>query len=636
MRVAACAALLAAPLAAAQFVANVQHYGAVGDGRTMNTAAFSAALDDIAQHNGGVLYLPPGEWLTTPFNLTSNTVLLLDACILIASKNFSDWPLIAPLPSYGQGRDHLPNWWERYGPFIGIYHSSNVTLTTNSTGTIHGNGHDWWVAVFDDKTLNSTPGHLIEAAWSTDITIGAPPGSPPRAFTLFDSPFWNVHLAYVDNAWVHDISIFADQLYANTDGVDPDSSSNILIERFEYYGGDDAVAVKSGWDTAGVLYGRPTVNVTVRDMVATTRAACVCIGSEMSGGVENVTAYNITCSQTGTGAYVKSAPGRGGYVRGFTFTDSVLVGVHTAFEASLGYGDHSDNQAQYPTNYSYMPMIDGFTIERVTGYGIGTPGSLLGMANDTISGISLRDVDLGATRAGWQCANVTGTASNVTPAPCSLLQPAGSEGSGAAPKVNVTLYSESLCPDCIHFITGAWADVWAMPDVRAIISWHQVVYGNAKTSGGAITCQHGPVECEMNVLQTCAIAQAAGNASQWQPFIVCLENHGADQKKYAQACAAASRLDWATLDACWKGPEGAQLELAAGAETPSHDFVPWVTLSAKDTTFCVDSNCDNFLSAVCDAYKGAKPANCSAEVLETVAARARAQRGAVSGSCRAQ
>lgn len=119
----------------------------------------------------------------------------------------------------------------------------------------------------------------------------------------------------------------------------------------------------------------------------------------------------------------------------------------------------------------------------------------------------------------------------------------------------------------------------------------------------------------MNILQTCALHYYAGNASAWLPFIHCLENHGSNQQKYAQTCATASGLNWDTLNKCWTGAEGAQLEWAAGAVTnalvPPHTFVPWVTLGSTPGTFCEDSNCDTFLSAVCNAYQGTPPSACS-------------------------
>ena len=264
-------------------VANVLIYGADKSGRKLSTNALNLALAYLQQQGGGSLYFPAGTYVSGPFNLTSNIELLLDDATLVAGPP-STFQLIPPLPSYGMGRDKLKNDLNgRFEPFIGCYNSTNVSITTNSSGIIDGNGMPWYAAK-ESNLLNNTPPHLFESGWSRDIKIGAPVGSPVNALTFVSSPFWNMHLYDSDNAWVHDISVFADPEVGNTDGCDPDSSRNVLIERMQYVGGDDGVAIKSGWDQAGIDYNTPVVNITVRDSTFTTRACCVCVGSEMSGG----------------------------------------------------------------------------------------------------------------------------------------------------------------------------------------------------------------------------------------------------------------------------------------------------------------------------------------------------------------
>lgn len=398
-------------------VFNVLDYGAKNDGVTMNTIPIQKTIAAIEANNGGILYFPFGWYMTGPFNLTSNCILLLDGAQLIATNNFNAWTLQAPLPSYGQGRDHTSITWERYGPFIGGYNLTNVTITTNSTGIINGNGAKWWEAKINN-TLAYTPGHLIEIAYSTGIEIGAPVDSVPQSLIFMDSPFWNVHLYSGSNGWFHDIWIQASTLSPNTDGIDPDSFQNLLIENFHYIGGDDAVAIKSGWDLAGILYNVPSKNITVRNSVFSTRSSCVCIGSEMSGGVEDVFVQNVTCSGTGTGFYVKSSPGRGGYVKNFTMVDTYMESVGVGIEISLSYGDHPDGK---PVNNSALPILDQFTVQRVTGKNIRTSGSLLGMINAQITNVFIEDVNFGPNGGPWVCGNVSGTSNNVYPTPCSAI-----------------------------------------------------------------------------------------------------------------------------------------------------------------------------------------------------------------------
>jgi polygalacturonase len=294
------------------------------------------ALRAIVAAGGGVLYFPPGtHTIDRPFNLTSNTVMLLDDATLRAPTQVGAYALVPPLPSYGMGRDKLPNDLNgRYQPLIGVYHSTNVTISTNSSGMIDGSGETFW-GPKRAGALNNTPPHLIEVGWSRGVAIGAPPGSPLNALVLEDSPFWNIHLYDSDDLHVHDVSVFAPISEGNTDGVDPDSSRNVLIERMQYIGGDDGVAIKSGWDDAGIRYGVPVENVTVRDSSFTTRASCVCVGSEMSGGARNILVSNVQCVNAGTSFYVKSSPGRGGFVHNFSFVDSVFTGTRLAFGVML-------------------------------------------------------------------------------------------------------------------------------------------------------------------------------------------------------------------------------------------------------------------------------------------------------------
>ena len=60
----------------------------------------------------------------------------------------------------------------------------------------------------------------------------------------------------------------------NTDGIDPNSCSNVLIEDYYYCGGDDAIAIKSGWNVAGMLYARLVTLMTHPLRFPLTRGHC--------------------------------------------------------------------------------------------------------------------------------------------------------------------------------------------------------------------------------------------------------------------------------------------------------------------------------------------------------------------------
>ncbi|KDO73853.1 hypothetical protein CISIN_1g0214491mg, partial [Citrus sinensis] len=163
---------------------NLTDFGGVGDGVTLNTEAFQRAvyaISKLGKKGGGQLNVPPGRWLTAPFNLTSHmTLFLADDAEILAIENEKYWPLMPPLPSYGYGREHHG---PRFGSFIHGQNLKDVVITGHN-GTINGQGQAWWKK-YRQKLLNNTRGPLVQIMWSSDILISN--------ITLRDSPFWTLH-----------------------------------------------------------------------------------------------------------------------------------------------------------------------------------------------------------------------------------------------------------------------------------------------------------------------------------------------------------------------------------------------------------------------------------------------------------
>ncbi|KAJ8479690.1 hypothetical protein OPV22_023417 [Ensete ventricosum] len=239
------------PMKLRREVISITDFGAVGDGRTLNTWPFKKAIyriQHLRSRGGTLLYIPPGVWLTGSFSLTSHmTLYLARGAVIKATQDTWSWPLADPLPSYGRGRE-LPG--RRYVSFI---HGDGISdvIITGENGTIDGQGDVWW-NMWRQRSLHFTRPNLLEFKNSRDIIISN--------VVFQNSPFWNIHPVYCSNVVIKYVTVLAPYDSPNTDGIDPDSSSNVCIEDAHIATGDDLVAIKSG---GGYIRNVTVVNVSM-------------------------------------------------------------------------------------------------------------------------------------------------------------------------------------------------------------------------------------------------------------------------------------------------------------------------------------------------------------------------------------
>ncbi|KAG6402680.1 hypothetical protein SASPL_134882 [Salvia splendens] len=347
--------------------ASILEFGGVGDGKTLNTAAFQRAVNELSKYasdGGAQLFVPAGEWLTGSFNLTSHFTLYLHKhAILLASQDIKSWGVVDPLPSYGLGRDAAG------GRYISLTFGTNLTdvVITGENGTIDGEGGVWWQQ-FHKKKLKYTRPYLIEIMHSHKIQISN--------LTFLNSPSWNLHPVYSSDIIIKGITILAPVTSPNTDGINP---------------------VKSGWDEYGIKYGMPTKQLTIRRLTCVSPySAAIALGSEMSGEIEDVRAEDIKA-----------------------------VNTESVFWMTGNYGSHAD--IHYDPNA--LPEIKGFNYRDVVEENVTMAARLEGISGDPFTGICMSNVTIGmakkAKKYPWTCSEIKGITSRVVPQPCSLLPDKG-------------------------------------------------------------------------------------------------------------------------------------------------------------------------------------------------------------------
>jgi hypothetical protein len=204
---------------------------------------------------------------------------------------------------------------------------------------------------------------------------------------------------------------------------DTDSSSHVCIEDSYISTGDDLVSVKSGWDEYGIAFGRSSSDITIRRITGSSPFAGIAVGSETSGGVENLLAEHINLFNMGLGIHVKTNIGRGGFIRNITITNVFMENSRKGIKIAGDVGGHPDDRF----NPNALPVVKGITIKNVWGVKVQQAGLIKGLKNSPFTGICLFNINLhsstptGPRSSSWKCSDVSGGSHLVNPGPCSEL-----------------------------------------------------------------------------------------------------------------------------------------------------------------------------------------------------------------------
>nr|XP_002120789.1 gamma-interferon-inducible lysosomal thiol reductase [Ciona intestinalis] len=186
-----------------------------------------------------------------------------------------------------------------------------------------------------------------------------------------------------------------------------------------------------------------------------------------------------------------------------------------------------------------------------------------------------------------------------------------------ADPVVVGVYFECLCPDSIRFITNMLFPTWVKLRTTGVMKIMMVPYGKATMnrhgSGYNFTCQHGPQECEGNIIENCLLNETNYDEAKYLPVIQCMER-SPQPVAAAEQCITRSGLNWTNINACASSVNGTMLMHKAGLATaalnPSLTWVPWITINGIHTDHIQSSAITDLLTLVCETYKGEKPRSC--------------------------
>lgn len=206
----------------------------------------------------------------------------------------------------------------------------------------------------------------------------------------------------------------------------PDSSSDVHIEDSFIVSGDDCVAIKSGWDEYGIAFNRSSERIIIQRLTCISpTSAVIAIGSEMSGGVRDVIAEDITAINSESGVRIKTGVGRGGFVKDIFVRRLSLHTMKWVFWMTGNYGQHPDEH--YDPNA--LPEISGINYLDVYAENVTMAARLEGIKGDPFTGICISNVTaevIDPKKLQWNCTNIRGKSIHVSPTPCALLPDQGS------------------------------------------------------------------------------------------------------------------------------------------------------------------------------------------------------------------
>ncbi|MFS8001644.1 putative glycoside hydrolase, family 28, pectin lyase/virulence factor [Helianthus anomalus] len=196
------------------------------------------------------------------------------------------------------------------------------------------------------------------------------------------------------------------------------------IEDCYIVSGDDCVAVKSGWDEYGIVYGMPTQQLVVwRLTCISPTSAVIALGSEMSGGIQDVRAEDIIAINSESGVRIKTGVGKGGFVKDIYVKGFTMHTMKWAFWMMGNYGSHPDDKWDPNT----IPVIQNINYRDMVAENVTIAARLEGIASDPFTGICISNVTIVmsqfAKKPIWNCTDVEGVSSDVTPQPCVALPP---------------------------------------------------------------------------------------------------------------------------------------------------------------------------------------------------------------------
>lgn len=347
-----------------------------------NQKAINKVISLVSKKGGGKVIIPKGTWNTGAIELKSHVNLVLEEG---ATLHFAFEPKLYPLVRTSW--EGLACW--NYSPCIYAYKATDIAITGKGTIDGGGNNDTFWQwngsprfgykeGVTKESQKLGSRSKLLKMAEDgvpfDERKFGMGYGLRPqlvnmvhceriliRDVKMINSPFWVIHPLLSKNITVDGVYVWNEG--PNGDGCDPEACENVLIQNCVFHTGDDCIAIKSGRNNDGRLWNQPSKNIIIRNCKMEDGHGGVVIGSEISGGCENVYAENCVMDSPHLERIlrIKTNNCRGGQVQNINMRN-VVVGQCKEAVVKINL-DYERKEICYR---GFEPIVNNVNVENVT------------------------------------------------------------------------------------------------------------------------------------------------------------------------------------------------------------------------------------------------------------------------------
>ena len=333
---------------------NVKDFGAIGDGVSDDTDAIQSAIHFCPP--GGRVMVPEGTYSVRPLVLKSHMTLeLKKGAHLLGDPCEEHYPLLpGEIHDAKTGEELQVTSWEGNPfpgrqSFISAHYAEDIAIV--GEGILDGNAQNstWWENV---KTRKLARPRLVFFNHCKGITF--------HGITGRNSASWNFHPFFCKNVGFYNIAVEAPADSPNTDGTDPESCDDVRFIGVRYSVGDDAIAIKAGKMYMGMKYQTPATNHLVRNCLMEYAHGAMVLGSEMSGGVKDLTVSQCYFNHTDRGLRIKTRRGRGKYavIDGVEFSNIRMDNVMAPLVMNMYYFCDPDGHEKIVWDKEPHPVDD--------------------------------------------------------------------------------------------------------------------------------------------------------------------------------------------------------------------------------------------------------------------------------------